>query len=38
VVGAANTIGVGELLGPMGLTALQDTDCTILIVDHQRLL
>jgi len=38
VVGAANTIGVGELLGPMGLTALQDTNCSILVVDRQRLL
>jgi len=38
VVGAPNAIGVGELLSPMGLTALQDTDCTILIVDRQRLL
>ena len=38
VVGAPNTTGVSELLGPMGLTALQDTDCTILVVDRQRLL
>jgi len=38
VVGAPNATGVGELLGPMGLTALQDTDCTILVVDRQRLL
>ena len=38
VVGAPNATAVGELLGPMGLTALHDTDCTILIVDRQRLL
>jgi len=38
VVGAPNAIGVGELLAPIGLTALQDTDCTIVIVDRQRLL
>jgi len=38
VVGAPNATGVGELLGPMGLTALQDTDCTILVLDRQRLL
>ena len=38
VVGAPNAAGVGELLGPMGLTALHDTDCTIMVVDRQRLL
>lgn len=38
VVGAPNTTGVGELLAPMGLTTLNDTDCTILVVDRQRLL
>jgi nucleotide-binding universal stress UspA family protein len=38
VVGAPNATGVGELLGPMGLTTLNDTDCTILVVDRQRLL
>jgi len=38
VVGAPNTTGVGELLGPMGLTTLKDTDCTILVLDRQRLL
>lgn len=38
VVGAPNATGIGELLGPMGLTALHDTDCTILVVDRQRLL
>ena len=29
---------VDATLGPMGLTALHDTDCTILVVDRQRLL
>lgn len=38
VVGAPNSTGLGELLGPMGLTTLNDTDCTILVVDRQRLL
>ena len=38
VVGAPNATGIGELLGPMGLTTLNDTDCTILVVDRQRLL
>lgn len=38
VVGAPNSTGVGELLGPMGQTALNDTDCTIVVVDRQRLL
>lgn len=38
VVGAPNATGVGELFGPMGLTTLNDTDCTILVVDRQRLL
>jgi len=38
VVGAPNAVGIGELLAPMGLTALQDTECTILVVDRQRLL
>jgi len=38
LVGAPNTTGVDELLGPLGITALQDTDCTILVVDRQRLL
>lgn len=38
VIGAANATGVGELLGPLGLTTLNDTDCTILVVDRQRLL
>jgi nucleotide-binding universal stress UspA family protein len=38
VVGAPNSTGVGELLGPLGQTALDDTNCTILVVDRQRLL
>jgi len=38
VVGAPNATGVGDLLGPMGLTTLNDTDCTIVVVDRQRLL
>ena len=38
VVGARNAVGVGELLGPPGLTALNDTDCSVLVVDRQRLL
>ena len=38
VVGARNAVGVGELLGPPGLTALHDTDCSVLVVDRQRLL
>jgi hypothetical protein len=38
VLGARNTAAVAELLGPAGLSALHDTDCSILVVDHQRLL
>lgn len=38
VVGARNAVGVGELLGQPGLTALNDTDCSVLVVDRQRLL
>lgn len=38
VLGARNTAAVAELLGPAGLSALKDTDCSILVVDHQRLL
>lgn len=38
VVGAQNATGVGELLGPSGLTALRDTDCSVLVIDRQRLL
>ena len=38
VVGARNAVGVGELLGQTGLPALSDTDCSVLVVDRQRLL
>lgn len=38
VLGARNTTAVAELLGPAGSSALHDTDCTILVVDSQRLL
>lgn len=38
VVGARNAIAVDELLGPQGLAALHDTNCSILVVDSQRLL
>lgn len=38
VIGAGNTAGLGELFGPAGLAALHDTDCSILVVDRQRLL
>jgi hypothetical protein len=38
VVGAPNATGVGDLLGPMGLTTLNDTNCTIVVIDRQRLL
>ena len=38
VVGARNTTGVGELFGPAGLAALNDTGCSVLVVDPQRLL
>ncbi|HPY24352.1 MAG TPA: universal stress protein [Mycobacterium sp.] len=38
VVGARSAEAVGELLGPAGQAALQDTDCSVLVVDRQRLL
>ncbi len=38
VLGAGNTAAVAELLGPAGSAALHDTDCSILVVDRQRLL
>lgn len=38
VVGAGNTAAVDELLGPAGLAVLHDTDCSVLVVDRQRLL
>lgn len=38
VVGAQDSAAIGELLGPAGLAALQGTDCSVLVVDRQRLL
>lgn len=38
VVGAHDSAAIGELLGPAGLAALQGTNCSILVVDRQRLL
>ena len=38
VVGSRNSDGVGDLLGPTGLAALPDTDCSVLVVDPQLLL
>ncbi|HTY29117.1 MAG TPA: universal stress protein [Mycobacterium sp.] len=38
VVGARNAHGVEELLGPTGSAALQNTDCSVLVADRQRLL
>ncbi len=38
VVGARNTSAVAELLGPSGLAALRNTECSVLVVDPQRLL
>ena len=38
VIGVNNSAGVSELLGPVGHAALRDTGCSILLVDHQRLL
>ncbi|MGI9125930.1 MAG: universal stress protein [Mycobacterium sp.] len=38
VIGARNGTGAAELLGPRGLAALRDSDCSVLIVDSQRLL
>lgn len=38
VVGARNAAAVEELLGPPGQAALHNTDCSILVVDRQRLL
>jgi nucleotide-binding universal stress UspA family protein len=38
VLGARNSAAVTELLGPAGLSALHGTDCSILVVDPQRLL
>ncbi|QEN13433.1 universal stress protein [Mycolicibacterium sp. ELW1] len=38
VVGARNARGIEELLGPTGSAALHNTDCSVLVVDRQRLL
>jgi nucleotide-binding universal stress UspA family protein len=38
VVGARNAEGIEELLGPTGSAVLHNTDCSILVVDRQRLL
>ena len=38
VVGARDAESVGELIGPTGLAALHNTDCSVLIADRQRLL
>lgn len=38
VIGARNDADVTQLLGPAGLAALHDTDCSVLVVDRQRLL
>lgn len=38
VLGAHASAAVAELLGPAGMSALHGSDCTILVVDRQRLL
>lgn len=38
VVGARNAESLEELLGPTGSAALHNTDCSVLVVDRQRLL
>ena len=38
VVGVRNARGIEELLGPTGSAALHNTDCSVLVVDRQRLL
>ncbi|WP_099244014.1 universal stress protein [Mycobacterium sp. shizuoka-1] len=38
VVGARNADGIEELLGPTGSAALHNTECSVLVVDRQRLL
>jgi len=38
VIGARDAASVNELIGPSGLAALQNTDCSVLIADRQRLL
>jgi nucleotide-binding universal stress UspA family protein len=38
VVGARNAGSIEDLLGPTGSAALHNTDCSVLVVDRQRLL
>ncbi len=38
VVGARDTEAVQGILGPIGAAALQDAECSVLVLDHQRLL
>ncbi len=38
VVGARNAASVSRLLGPSGQAALHETECSVLVVDPQRLL
>lgn len=38
IIGVGNTGSVEALLSPAGLAALQNTDCSILVIDRQRLL
>ncbi|AQT79282.1 universal stress protein UspA [Mycolicibacterium litorale] len=38
VVGARNAESLEELLGPTGSAALHNTDCSVLVVDRQRML
>ncbi|WP_179473324.1 universal stress protein [Mycolicibacterium vinylchloridicum] len=38
VVGARNAGGIEELFGPTGSAAMHNTDCSVLVVDRQRLL
>lgn len=38
VVGMRNDPTVGDLIGPTGMAALHDTDCSVLVIDRQRLL
>lgn len=38
VIGARNTGGIDELLGPTGSAVMHNTDCSVLVVDRQRLL
>jgi nucleotide-binding universal stress UspA family protein len=38
VVGARNAEGIEELPAPTGSAVLHNTDCSVLVVDRQRLL